>query len=252
MATVTLTNPTVSGSENTWGTTINANFDAIEDAFNGSTLIEPALTEGGWEVGGTTVTATGAELNLLDGVTWTLTGLNGLTATVTELNYTDGVTSAIQTQLDAKQPLDATLTALAGLSTGANKVPYSTGTDTFSQLDFLDEDDMSSDSATAVPSQQSVKAYADGSATLSANGSADLPGGLQIRWGTKTSTTDASEAFTFASAFSTGCLTVTTTRQDAGAQSVLPVTAISASGFSIDRNGGLAGSIDFYYIAIGY
>lgn len=62
---------------------------------------------------------------------------------------------------DTKQGLDATLTALAGLATGANKIPYSTGTDTFGQLDFKDEDDMASDSATAVPSQQSVKAYAD-------------------------------------------------------------------------------------------
>ena len=38
------------------------------------------------------VTATAAELNILDGVT----------ATTAELNYVDGVTSAIQTQLDAK------------------------------------------------------------------------------------------------------------------------------------------------------
>ena len=54
-----------------------------------------------------------------------------------------------------------TLVALEGLATGAGKIPYSTGTDTFSQLDFLDEDTMSSDSATAIASQQSVKAYVD-------------------------------------------------------------------------------------------
>lgn len=59
------------------------------------------------------------------------------------------------------QAADATLTALAGLATGANKIPYSTGADTFSQLDFKDEDNMASNSATAVPSQQSVKAYVD-------------------------------------------------------------------------------------------
>jgi len=41
---------------------------------------------------GTAITATAAELNILDGVT----------ATATELNYSDGVTSNIQTQLDTK------------------------------------------------------------------------------------------------------------------------------------------------------
>lgn len=41
----------------------------------------------------TDITATAAELNILDGAT----------LTVTELNYVDGVTSNIQTQLDAKQ-----------------------------------------------------------------------------------------------------------------------------------------------------
>jgi hypothetical protein len=38
------------------------------------------------------------------------------TASVTEINYTDGVTSSIQTQLDAKQPLDSDLTTIAGLT----------------------------------------------------------------------------------------------------------------------------------------
>ena len=43
---------------------------------------------------------------------------------------------AVKTYADTKQPLDATLTALAGLTTGANQVPYSTGTDTFAQIDL--------------------------------------------------------------------------------------------------------------------
>jgi hypothetical protein len=46
----------------------------------------------------------------------TATTLTGLTSTVAELNYTDGVTSAIQTQLNGKQPLDADLTAIAALT----------------------------------------------------------------------------------------------------------------------------------------
>ena len=58
------------------------------------------------QLSGTAITATAAELNLLDGVT----------ATTTEINYLDGVTSNIQTQLDALQDSDADLTAIAALS----------------------------------------------------------------------------------------------------------------------------------------
>lgn len=144
------------------------------------------------------VTATASELNALDGIT----------ATVTELNYTDGVTSAIQTQLDGKQPLDADLTTLAAAGnssvlaattasfltadetkldgiealadvTDATNVAAAgavmeSDTSTASMSFVIDEDDMASDSATKVPTQQSVKAYVD--ANTGGGGSGDVTG----------------------------------------------------------------------------
>jgi microcystin-dependent protein len=71
---------------------------------NGSTWV---VETGNTVLNSIGVTATTAELNVLDGIT----------ASTAELNYTDGVTSSIQTQLDNKQPLDAELTAIAALAT---------------------------------------------------------------------------------------------------------------------------------------
>lgn len=51
--------------------------------------------------------------------------------------------------------------ALRGITAAANTVPYFTSATAGSVLSFADEDDMTSDSATAIASQQSIKAYVD-------------------------------------------------------------------------------------------
>lgn len=146
--TATLTNKTISGGSISGITDL-----AIADGGTGASTAADALVNLG-------LTATAAELNALDGITADVTELNkldgvtattaeinklaGLTATTTELNklagtpvgltatelgYVDGVTSAIQTQIDGKQPLDAALTALAAYNT--NGVLVQTAADTF-------------------------------------------------------------------------------------------------------------------------
>ena len=65
------TKPEVGASEDTWGTKLNANWDALDTLVGAVTATEIAV-------------------------------LDGLTATTTELNYLSGVTSSLQTQIDAK------------------------------------------------------------------------------------------------------------------------------------------------------
>ena len=103
---------------------------AIGDGGTGATSASAARTALGLAIG-TNVQAYDADLDNLSGcqsgasaalalLTSTEVGiLDGATLNTTELNYVDGVTSAIQTQLDAKQALDADLTALSSCQTGA-------------------------------------------------------------------------------------------------------------------------------------
>jgi len=84
---LSITKPTVGGSEDTWGTTVNAGLDAIVSEVNnnadGTNQISP-------NIGGTVVTADGAEINKLGGLSTTAAELGALAGTgVTVTNVTN-------------------------------------------------------------------------------------------------------------------------------------------------------------------
>lgn len=103
---ISVTKPTVGGSEDTWGATVNTGLDTIVDALNGTSgTVAPNLS------------------------TLTVGGVN-VTATATELSYSAGVTSAIQAQIDTKQTQIDTKAPLAS--------PTLTGTATVATVSFGD------------------------------------------------------------------------------------------------------------------
>ena len=115
--TYTFNKPTVGGDEDAWGGYLNGNWDSVDDLLDGTTPVTGIDINSGsidgtaigansastgafttmsvsstFTLGGTAITSTAAELNILDGVTSTATELNlldGVTATTAELNYLD-------------------------------------------------------------------------------------------------------------------------------------------------------------------
>jgi hypothetical protein len=147
-------------------------------------------------IGGVAITSTAAELNILDGVTATATEINIIdgdtAATATTLADADRVIvndagtmkqvalTDFETYFETSLDTLSNVTTVGALNAGSITSGFgaidngssnitTTGTVSFGSLTdgaititaFVDEDNMASDSASLVPTQQSVKAYVD-------------------------------------------------------------------------------------------
>ena len=106
--------------------------------------------------------AGGTDVPLTDGGT----GASSASAARDNLGLAIGSdVQAWDAQLDSLAAFSAAkvtnIDALGGLTSAANKIPMFSGSGTAGLISFLDEDGLTSNSASAVPSQQSVKAFVE-------------------------------------------------------------------------------------------
>ena len=141
----------------------------------------------------------------------------------------DASTAAVLATIGA-QASDATLTALAGLATGANKVPYSTGTDTFSQYDISTT--AAADTVPVSDSNGLLDSWASGGVSWYGDGSDGTP---SLGAGTTTLTRD-----TYYQDCTVGAGTVIAT---AGYRLYVRGTLTIASGGIISDDGAAGGSM---------
>lgn len=146
--------PTVSGDSGVWGGYLNDNWESTDQLLGGESPITGIDINSGaidnatigaatpntgafttlsasstFTLGGTAITSTGVEINILDGVTSTTAELNildGVTSTTAELNILDGVTSTAAeiNILDGVTSTTAELNILDGVTSTATELNY--------------------------------------------------------------------------------------------------------------------------------
>jgi hypothetical protein len=228
MTTFTYTKPTVGGSEDTWGDTLNANWDAIAAFIGPLDSTELALLDGA-TIALADITATANELNLLDGVPLT-----------TDLSYVDGVTSAIQDQID-NIPTPPELT----------QVQAEDDTSTvFGQV----SGERLAQAAVANLSQS----FSESLGGFDSNGYIKFPNGLIIQWGRVLVLQGSSSIVALPIAFTTAHIGGQATINETGAESpggygvYYDNTSLTQCRVVLDGIDGPTGSRQIYFLAIGH
>lgn len=128
------------------------------------------------------------------------------------------------------------------------------------EVDILDEEDLVSDSATSIPTQQSVKAYVDGGAAFGGSytggESVTMPNGMIFKMGSVNTTGVNEHTVTFGSAFPNGIVSIqlTANTTSGGALDVNPQVwgTPTTSAFTFRQDNGSEFAQNTYWMAIGY
>ena len=212
------------------------------------------------------VTSTQAELNILDGATLTteelntldgltastseLNTLDGLTANTTELNRLNNVSSNIQTQLNGKASTSRNISTGGGLSGGGNL----TANRTISHSNTSSQGSVNNSGNTVIQditldtyghvTNINSKTIPSNSLNTSSKAWTDGDSGLQIRYGSFSSSTDGNQTVNFTSAFSNQCFVCIVGGE-------VLTESVSRTSFVADRDNGYSGTLVFQYIALG-
>ena len=143
----------------------------------------------------------------------------------------------------------ANLRALGNVS-GSSAAP--------TEVEIKDEDAMTSDSATALATQQSIKAYVDSQtgfnpSTYTGQESVTFPNGMIMKMGEVTSSS-SSTTVTFGTAFPNDVVSVIASSIKSGAannDSDANISSVSTTGFTVSRVTGTGGHTGIYWQAIG-
>lgn len=169
----------------------------------------------------------------------------------------DAVDSAVGGGAGSSQPLDATLTALAGVSTAADKVPYFTGVDTASVTDLTSFGRSvlalgDANSLAALISVISLSSVTFGTNTISLSLVLSASHTLLIQGGTGSLAADTTGSITFDTAYSTAPVCVVTggSSNVSHEGDVHPSAAASTTGIAICNSNGSA-TCTYTWFAIG-
>lgn len=172
-----LTKPEIGASEDSWGTKLNANLDALDGILSGSTTMEgPKINDGLTVVGSVDATKVAAfdASGIATGTTRTFSFPNS--------SGTFMLTSAIGATV---QPYDAGLASIASLTTVADRMIYTTGADAYAVATLTSAGRALLDDADASAQRTTL-----GLGDLATQNRADI-GQNQATWDAGTNTTES-------------------------------------------------------------